>query len=124
MPFGPRATAVVIKQGKVLLVRERGRCQYSLPGGGIHRGEPSISAAARELYEEVGLSTHKIERVGTHQSRTRRHFVYVVTDFRGRPRLKSEICALVWWDGKSSMAMPNHVNEILKLVHERFPHLW
>ena len=49
MPLGPRATGIVIKGGKILLVRDKGERRYSLPGGGIHHGEPSISPVAREL---------------------------------------------------------------------------
>ena len=102
--------------GKVLLVRDRGRRRYSLPGGGIHRGEPSISAAARELYEEVGLSADKIERVTTYQSRTRQHTVFLITQFHGRLRLKSEIDGMLWWDGKAEVPMFRHVSEIVRQV--------
>ncbi|MCH7843914.1 MAG: NUDIX domain-containing protein [Chloroflexi bacterium] len=121
MPTGPRATGVVIRDRKVLLVRDRGTRNYSLPGGGIHRGEPSISAAARELFEELGISAHKIERVGAYQSRTRRHTVYLITEFRGRPQTKSEIDAFAWWDGKSRIGVFRYVTEILGLVHDQFP---
>ena len=34
-----RATAIVIKNGNTLLVRERGKNEYSLPGGGISRSK-------------------------------------------------------------------------------------
>jgi ADP-ribose pyrophosphatase YjhB (NUDIX family) len=44
-----RDVAVVIKYGKVLLVRDRGKHRFSLPGGGTEKGEHTVSAAAREL---------------------------------------------------------------------------
>lgn len=44
-----RATVVAIRNDSVLLVMDRGRNRYSLPGGEVNRGEPSIAAAAREL---------------------------------------------------------------------------
>lgn len=34
----PRASALVVRNGKVLLVRPRGEKNYSLPGGGIRQG--------------------------------------------------------------------------------------
>ena len=40
-----RATAVVVRNGAVLLVRDRGHRKFSLPGGGIHRGEAVADAA-------------------------------------------------------------------------------
>ena len=47
-----RATALVIKDGKLLVVRERGARHWSLPGGGMKKGEEPVEAACRELVEE------------------------------------------------------------------------
>jgi len=44
-----RGVAVVIRHGEVLLVRDKGKHRFSLPGGAIKKGEPTVSAAAREL---------------------------------------------------------------------------
>ncbi|MCL5280293.1 MAG: NUDIX hydrolase [Planctomycetes bacterium] len=41
--------------GKVLLIHTSYRNCYSLPGGFVHRGEPSEQAARREVQEEVGI---------------------------------------------------------------------
>lgn len=41
--------------GKVLLIRNSYRDQYSLPGGDKRRSETSASAASRELREETGI---------------------------------------------------------------------
>jgi len=53
-----RGTAVVIRDGKVLLVRDRGRHRFSLPGGGIKGNEPAASAAGRELFAVRGIGTN------------------------------------------------------------------
>ncbi len=97
----------------MLLVRDKGRHSYSLPGGGIKKGEPSISAAARELYEETGLQVDKIERVATHVGATQRHAVFLITAHRGEPRLISEIDSMLWWDGQSTEPVQDHVKSIL-----------
>jgi len=60
-----RGTAVVIKDGKVLMVRDKGKHRYSLPGGGINKNEPTVSAAAREVYEELDtFVANVIEKIG------------------------------------------------------------
>ena len=49
-----RATAVVTREGKVLLVRDKGKHHFSLPGGGVHHGEPSLIAVARNYTRRPG----------------------------------------------------------------------
>lgn len=43
-------------EGRLLVVRQSYRREWSLPGGGVERGEASRAAAARELGEELGLA--------------------------------------------------------------------
>jgi 8-oxo-dGTP pyrophosphatase MutT (NUDIX family) len=42
--------------GKVLVVKEKGRDWWDIPGGGIDHGESIKEVLARELYEEVSLT--------------------------------------------------------------------
>jgi 8-oxo-dGTP pyrophosphatase MutT (NUDIX family) len=53
------ARALVIRDGRVLLVRRAGWDSYpsawELPGGKVDAGEPVEAALARELFEETGL---------------------------------------------------------------------
>ena len=44
-----RATALVVREGRYLLVRDKGHDKYSLPGGGMEQGEAALTAACREL---------------------------------------------------------------------------
>ena len=108
-----RATVVVIRDERVLLVMDRGRNRFSLPGGGVHRGEPSIAAAARELYEETGLNCSTIEWQFHYNGRTQRHRVFRATP-TGEVRLKDgELTRYIWWDGKQSVSVQKHVVDIL-----------
>ena len=82
-----RATVVATRDSRVLLVMDRGRRRYSLPGGGVKKGEPSIAAAARELYEETGLNCSKIGWQFSYRGRVQRHRVFCATPV-GEPPLK------------------------------------
>ena len=55
--------------GQVLLVRHTyGSGLWSLPGGGLRRGEAPHVAAMREFAEELGCAIERIEAVGLHRS--------------------------------------------------------
>lgn len=59
---GSRRTRIMlVSGGEILLVRDSSRYffdseSWTLPGGGIKRGEEVSVAAARELFEELGIS--------------------------------------------------------------------
>lgn len=110
-----RATVVAIgRDNRVLLVMERrGRDRFSLPGGSVERGESSIAAAARELYEETGLNASKIEWRLEHKSRYNRHQVFLAVP-RGQVRLRDgELKEYIWWDGRESIRFRESAVDIL-----------
>jgi 8-oxo-dGTP pyrophosphatase MutT (NUDIX family) len=51
--FGAQAL-IVDRSGRVLLARHSYIAGWSLPGGGVARGEPPAAAILRELKEEIG----------------------------------------------------------------------
>ncbi|GIG54333.1 TIGR00730 family Rossman fold protein [Demequina activiva] len=67
-PRGPLVgtSAVVVRDGKVLLGRRRGSHgagTWSFPGGKVAPGEAPADAAARELEEETGLMATSVEPI-------------------------------------------------------------
>ena len=60
-----RSQALVIRDGKILLVKHRmnGRTFYCMPGGGIDNGETPEDAALRELYEESNVKGKIIRKL-------------------------------------------------------------
>jgi 8-oxo-dGTP pyrophosphatase MutT (NUDIX family) len=67
-----RGVKCVLTRGEqVLLVRHTygRRGVWYLPGGGVHRGESPLRAAARELEEELGLRALELHELGTFDTR-------------------------------------------------------
>jgi 8-oxo-dGTP diphosphatase len=49
------ALCFVEHEGRVLLLRQRHRRGWTLPGGLVNRGETAVQAVEREVFEETGL---------------------------------------------------------------------
>ena len=107
-----RATLVMRREGRILLVRDRGRSSYGLPGGGIEDGELSIVAAARELHEETGLEATSIRYLFSFAGKYNVHRVYEVKA-DGEAAVRGEIDYYIWWDMKDDMPVYPHVGGIL-----------
>lgn len=137
--MGKRATAIVIRDNQVFLVRERGSSAYSLPGGGISKADrylytskgwhqqgtvyvprnvykySSSSAAIRELREETGLSGHDVKFLFHHRTPYNRHSVYQVKDPAGEVNLqRSELSAFLWWEGQGYVPLRHSAKAILR----------
>lgn len=48
----------------LLLVRSSYRVEWTLPGGGVRRGETPEAAARRELAEEIGIAAQRLRPAG------------------------------------------------------------
>jgi 8-oxo-dGTP diphosphatase len=76
------AAAVVVDNGRVLLVRRavvEGDLSWQFPAGGIEDAETPEEAAARETFEETGLSVDGTLLIGERvHPQTGRHIFYVV----------------------------------------------
>jgi 8-oxo-dGTP diphosphatase len=81
------ASAAVIRDGKVLIVRRGGsfgRGIYTLPGGVVEAGETLTDAVIREVREETQVAIQPVALAGYREmimrdddGRTARHFVIV-----------------------------------------------
>ena len=60
---GIRASGILIKDDKILLIhrRKEGREYWVFPGGGIEEGEAGEEAIKREVKEETGLGVVKVK---------------------------------------------------------------
>jgi 8-oxo-dGTP pyrophosphatase MutT (NUDIX family) len=110
-----RATAVVFRDKKVLLVRDRGRHNYSLPGGGINRKELTEEAARRELYEELGLHCSRVTRLRNFDFRgiVNNHKICLI-EITGEPHIKShELDSYLWWNMKDNVPIYRYARVVV-----------
>lgn len=112
-----RATVVILREGKLLLVRDKGRHDFSMPGGGFKHSESTIQAGVREVSEELGgLTVVSAERLRycDFEGQRAKHKVcrLVVT---GEPHIRQghELDKVLWWDMRSPLPVQGHVKRIL-----------
>ena len=109
-----RATAIVIRNDTILLVRDVERTSFALPGGGINPGEEPIIAMARELHEETTLKASSISYLFEHSGKYNTHYVFRVEadgDVSVTDDLRVE--EFTWWDRQQAVSIFPHVLEIL-----------
>jgi len=102
-PTALGVTGVVLDGGgRVLLARHSYMAGWSLPGGGVDRGESPDAAVLRELGEEIGLAGGVAEFVGLYTRRagwaTNVIMLYRITGAVVNFRPSLEIREIVWAD--------------------------
>lgn len=87
-----RAVAVIIKDGRILLMRriKNSRNYFVFPGGGVKEGETIEEALAREIKEEFCIDIKKKQPLFDIENQGRREFYFLVTEFSGEPVLGGE----------------------------------
>ena len=117
-----RATLVAEQHGQILLVQELGRRRFSLPGGGLKKGESVLQAALRELKEETSLEIVEAEYLFDHESPTQSHKVVWAT-VRGPVHIQEkELAGYRWWDAAEEIPLVDSTIEIVdrfKQAHSR-----
>lgn len=107
-----RATAVVIRDGKVLLVHGRNPT-FAMPGGGIEPGESADCAAVRELFEETELKALQTKYLFVLETAIHRHHVFLI-EAEGEVKMGPEISEFRWWDRTENLPIYSHVESILE----------
>lgn len=83
----PIAAAVIVKDGRVLLVRRRvkeGSLSWQFPAGQVEAGESAGDAAVRETREETGLNVSESKLLGERiHPNTGRTMFYVACEVIG-----------------------------------------
>ncbi|HEX9999022.1 MAG TPA: NUDIX hydrolase [Actinoplanes sp.] len=90
-----RAAAVIVRDGRVLMVHERSRRSgggewWTLPGGGVEPGETPEEAVRREVFEETGLVVGKARYVLEMPYPSGMTSVFSVTVADGEPRIGAD----------------------------------
>ena len=108
------AAVIRDESGRYLLVRKRGTHVFMQPGGKREPGEDDLTALARELDEELGLTivAGSAESLGTFRARAAnesgREVVAAVYDVAvtGEPVARAEIAEILWFDPRDPPAVP------------------
>lgn len=109
-----------MRGGRTLLVRDRGRRSFALPGGGVQDGELPICAVARELHEETTLSAAAIAYLGEHSGKYNNHHIFgVAADGDVDVAQDDMVEEFAWWDGAAGVHVHPHVREILGAFRDR-----
>lgn len=106
----PLSLIVVICASEVLMVLDRRRGQWELPGGMREQGESARQAAARELAEETGITAGELGFAALAgfalAQPPRREFAAVYrTILAAAPQLliNEEVADFRWWDPRSPL---------------------
>jgi 8-oxo-dGTP diphosphatase len=108
MNDGQVAAAVVVDDGRVLLIRRavtEGRLSWQFPAGKVKPGEPGEQAAAREAFEETGIALRVVGSLGERvHPDTDRVIIYVACEVVGgaaHVASREEVAEVLWCDRDS-----------------------
>jgi 8-oxo-dGTP diphosphatase len=93
--------ALVVRDGRILLGLRAPHKTYAacwdVPGGHLQAGETPEDALSRELVEELGIVPTAWTLHSTHEDDGVRLHLFVVTRWRGRPRLRGDEHSQIRW---------------------------
>ena len=125
-----KVAGIIIKDKRLLVVREHGKSVFFSPGGKIEQGESKERVLMRELEEELGIKTlpkdfaffghYKAEAAGKLGSMIEMD-VLMVNNYEGKLLPSSEIAELAWVGAQNEMGLElgsifeKHVMPVLKI---------
>jgi hypothetical protein len=113
----PKATALVFRDNKVLLVRVDWK-PYALPAMNIRDPrDPAIAVACRQLSIVLNLDSEGAERLrdcDVISGRYSHRVVRVDVDPCDHPVVMSGITEFIWWDRVTPISRHDHVDNILE----------
>jgi len=126
-----KVAAIIIKNKKILLVRDSVMDFFILPGGALEKNEDHDTAIARELKEEIKCTIKKSDYYFSFDSPNQRYNVpqtnhaYFVS-INEEPICSTEICELGWFsgddiaNGKVKVPPASYQKLYTKLINENF----
>ena len=99
-----KVAALIIKDKKLLLVRERGKKIFVLPGGKRKLGESDDACLKRELKEELNVDIDEMHRFGKYTDMYGLvNLIAYMCKVYGNARAASEIEEMKWTDMRSAL---------------------
>jgi 8-oxo-dGTP diphosphatase len=138
-PAGPRAergdplvhstsTALIVREGRVLLGKRTSRVRFAgmwdAFGGHREEGETPAHALVRELFEELGIRItaarflHEYEDRDPTSKERYHHHLYLVTDWRGTPRIANDEHSEIRWFSAAELAKVKLQPHLKKVARE------
>ena len=117
---------VCVRDGRLLVVRTRGRDAFYLPGGKLERGETPAQALAREVAEELGLSMDPavlrelfvVDDVAHGRAGRRLRMRVFAGPAAGRPQPAGEIAELAWAGRDDEQRCAPAVRQVLRCLSD------
>ncbi len=118
---------VVFNKQQVLLVRlAYAHKLWTLPGGGVDRGETFDQAAVREVFEETGIKLQEVKKIGSYQSQ-KEYKNDTVEVFYGKTEMSKleadpvEVQDIGWFElDRLPSERTKKVEELLAMVDKNF----
>ena len=118
----PKATAIILRDDKVLLVRVDNR-PFALPCDNMRDPrDPAISAVCRKVSEVLDLEPLRAERLeacDVTDQPYHHHAVRIHVHPQDYPVIMSGITEFIWWDRVTPIKRAPHVDEILEKYDQR-----